>query len=190
MKTIATFLLAFVFILTTYSQDDQQLSKSEIKKLRKEQKKAEQETEREKKVELTNAMITRQQFVLEAEYLSNKYGSRVPVQSTINFIMVDSLEGTIQFGSAMTIGYNGVGGATIEGRISNYNYTLIGKKNNGFMVSFTFMSSLGTYNITLMVNADGYADASVRGNWSGNLNYHGKLVPLQLSRIYKAHSFY
>ena len=28
-------------------------------------------------------------------------------------------------------------------------------------------------------------DASIRGNWSGQLKYHGKLVPLTLSRVYK-----
>ena len=53
-----------------------------------------------------------------------------------------------------------------------------------------FMSTLGSYDITMMVNADGYADATIRGTWPGSLNYHGKLVPLELSRIYKGHPSY
>ena len=103
--------------------------------------------------------------------------------------MLDSLKGTIQLGSAMSVGYNGVGGATIDGRITKYEYTVMGKKEDSYSVMLTFMSPVGTYDITLMVTSQGYADASVRGNWSGQLNYHGKLVPLTLSRIFKGQAF-
>ena len=110
--------------------------------------------------------------------------------ANINFVMLDSLVGTLQFGSAMAVGYNGVGGATIEGRISNYKYTMIGKKKDSYSVSMNFMSTLGSYDITMLVNSNGYADATIRGNWSGALSYHGRLVPLQLSRVYKGHPMY
>jgi hypothetical protein len=83
-----------------------------------------------------------------------------------------------------------VGGATLEGTISNYKYTLIGKMKDSYSVSMNFMSTLGSYDITLMVNPQGYADATIRGNWSGALNYHGKLIPLALSRIYKGQPSY
>ena len=189
MKTILTFLVAFVFILGANSQDEQQLSKKELKKLEKEQKKALQAEEEERMSEVTKYMVHQQQFVLEAEYLSDKSGYRVPVSSTINFFMLDSLKGTIQLGSAMSAGYNGVGGATIDGRITKYKYTVMGKKEDSYSVMLTFMSPVGTYDITLMVTSQGYADASVRGNWSGQLNYHGKLVPLTLSRIFKGQAF-
>lgn len=190
MKTITTLLLAFVFILGAYTQDDEKLSKSELRRLQKEQQKAEKAAEMEQMAELTNLMISRQQFVLEADYISNKTGSRIPVMTHINFVMIDSLVGTIQLGSAMEAGYNGVGGATIEGRISNYKYTKIGKKQNSYSVTMMFMSSIGIYDIALMVNAGGNADATIRGSWSGALNYHGKLVPLQLSRVYKGQPLY
>ncbi len=99
--------------------------------------------------------------------------------------MLDSLAGTIQLGSANTVGYNGVGGATVDGRITKYEYTVVGKKEDSYSIRLILMSSIGTYDITLMVNSQGYADASIRGNWSGQLNYHGKQVPLTLSRVYK-----
>jgi Na+-transporting methylmalonyl-CoA/oxaloacetate decarboxylase gamma subunit len=186
MKTLLTLLLAFVFVLGAFSQEEtQQLSKQEIKKLQKEQKKAEKAAEEERMAEVTSFMVHQQQFVLEADYLSDKYGQRVPVTPTINFVLVDSVTGTVQFGSAEAIGYNGVGGVTVDGRVTKYEYSVIGKKEDSYSIRLILMSSIGTYDITLMVNSQGYADASIRGNWSGQLNYHGKLVPLTLSRVYK-----
>ncbi|MEE9463674.1 MAG: DUF4251 domain-containing protein [Bacteroidales bacterium] len=186
MKTLLTLILAFVFVLGAFSQEEtQQLSKQEIKKLQKEQKKAEKAAEEERMAEVTRFMVHQQQFVLEADYLSDKYGQRVPVTPTINFVLVDSVAGTVQFGSAQDIGYNGVGGVTVDGRITKYEYSVVGKKEDSYSIRLILMSSIGTYDITLMVNSQGYADASIRGNWSGQLNYHGKLVPLTLSRVYK-----
>ena len=186
MKSLLTLLIAFVFALGAYSQEEtQQLSQKEIKKLQKEQKKADKAAEEERMAEVTNYMVHQQQFVLEADYLSDKYGQRVSVTPTINFVLVDSVAGTVQFGSAQEIGYNGVGGVTVDGRVTKYEYSVIGKKEDSYSIRLILMSSIGTYDITLMVNSQGYADAQIRGNWSGQLNYHGKLVPLTLSRVYK-----
>jgi hypothetical protein len=190
MKTLLTLSMAFILILGAFAQDEQTLSKKELRRLQREQKKAEQDAALEKAATITELMVTHQRFVLEADYLSNKTGSRVPVQATINFVMVDSTEGTLQFGSAMAAGYNGVGGATLDGRISNYRYNTTGRNKNSYSIMMNFMSSLGTYDITLMVGADGYADATIRGNWSGTLNYHGRLVPLSQSRVYKGTTTY
>lgn len=188
MKIIVTVILAFVIIQGVYSQDEGRLSKSEIRRFQREQRKADEAVQWEKMAETTGIMIKNQQFVLEADFLSDRTGSRIHVQATINFIMIDSTEGIVQFGSAMTAGYNGVGGKTAEGRISHYKYTMIGKNKDSYSVTMNFMSILGSYDITMMVDSKGYADATVRGNWSGVLNYHGKLVPLQLSRVYKGHA--
>ena len=186
MKTILTLLISFVLVLGAYSQEEvQQLSKKELKNLQKEQKKADQTAEEERMAEVTNFMVHQQQFVLEADYLSDKYGQRAPVTPTINFVLVDSLVGTVQFGSAEQIGYNGVGGLTVDGRVTKYEYQFVGKKEDSYSIRMILMASIGTYDITLMVNSQGFADATIRGNWSGQLNYHGKLVPLTLSRVYK-----
>ena len=52
------------------------------------------------------------------------------------------------------------------------------------------MSNAGTYDIHLMVNPEGHADATIRGNWSGQLNYYGRLVPLGVSKVYKGMSIF
>jgi hypothetical protein len=190
MKIIATILLAFVFMPGIYSQDEGRLSKSEIKRMQREQRRADEAAAREQMAEVTGIMIKNQQFVLEADFLSDRTGSRIPVMPMLNFIMIDTTSGVVQFGSASSVGYNGVGGATAEGRINHYKYSMIGKNKTSYSVTMNFMSILGTYNITILVDSRGRADASIRGNWSGVLNYHGKLVPLEASRVYKGHATY
>lgn len=188
-SVISILLLAFV-VLGAYGQEPDRLTRSELKKLQKEQKKEQQAAEMEALAEITDDMVTHQQFVLEADYLSDRKGSRIPVQSSINFIMVDSLTATVQLGSAMSVGYNGVGGTTVEGRISKYEYSLIGKNKDVYSISMSFMSSLGIYDVTMMVMPDSRTDATIRGNWAGSLSYHGKIVPLSKSRIYKGQPSY
>jgi hypothetical protein len=191
-RAIFLILLVFGTIVISYGQNDR-ASRADIKEQRRYERQKRQEenaAEREKRIVMTRNMVGIQRFVLEADYLSDKYGNNVPVSPTINFIMVDSLEGVIQFGSAYSIGYNGVGGETLEGRITKYEYTMMGRKKDSYSIRMIFMSPLGTYDVTLAVTPDGYADATIRGNWSGQLNYHGKLVPLGLSKVYKGHARY
>jgi len=190
MKTIFSILFIFALILSAGAQDGERLSKAEIKKFQKEQKKADKETKRELMAQQTKLLVETQQFVLEADWLSDNYGNRIPVTSTINFVMVDSSQGVMQLGNAFAVGYNGVGGTTIEGRITDYTVKAVGKKKNAFNISIDFQSSLGTYNVNLMVGGDGSADANIRSNWPGQINYHGDIVPLGQSRIWKGSPSY
>lgn len=175
------------------SGQDNRASKADIKEQRAFEKQKQQEAreiEREKNIEMTSQMVKLQRFVLEADYLSNKYGTRVPVSNNINFVLVDSTDAVLQTGSAYTIGFNGVGGETVSGHITKYEYGMTGKKKDSYSVRMVFLSPVGVYDITLMINPEGYADASIRGNWSGQLNYHGRLVPLGLSKVYTGQSRY
>lgn len=190
------FLILIAFILGnsgTISAQDGRASKADIKEQKaweKQKQKEAREKELERNIEMTSTMVKLQRFVLEADYLSNKYGTRVPVSRTINFVMVDSLNATVQVGSAYSLGYNGVGGETVTGRITKYEYKMTGRNKDSYSIRMVFMSPVGTYDITMMINPEGYADASIRGNWSGQLNYHGRLVPLGLSKVYKGHTRY
>lgn len=188
MKTLTVILLALGFTLQANAQET--LSKAEIRRFQKEQKKLEKEREAELKAEITKQLVNTQQFVLEADWLSDRYGNRVPVTSTINFIMVDSTEGVMQLGSAHTYGYNGVGGSTIEGRISRYQVKMMGKRKEAYSIRWSLNTALGTYDISLVVSGNGSADATIRSNWSGSINYHGDLVPLAQARIFKGTPLY
>ena len=181
--------LVIGYTLPVFSQTGKASSKDrkEQRLYEKEKKKQEKEEEKARLAEVTKTMIQLQRFVLEANQLSDKYGQRVQVSPNINFIMIDSLQGTIQLGSAFNIGYNGVGGTTVDGKVTKYVVNKTGRKNDAYTIQLIFMSAIGTYDISLMVGAEGHASATIRGNWSGQLNYHGRLVPLGTSRVFKGY---
>ena len=191
MKRIMIYILSIAMIIgysvPVFSQSGKasKEDRKEQKLYEKEKKKEENEKERALMAEITKTMVDYQRFVLEADQLSDKYGQRVQVSPNINFIMIDSLEGTIQLGSAFNVGYNGVGGTTVDGRITKYVVNKTGKRKDSYSIQLIFMSALGTYDISLMVGSEGNASATIRGNWSGQLSYHGQLVPLGKSRVYK-----
>jgi hypothetical protein len=142
-----------------------------------------------RKFEMTKSMLEQKNFVLEADYLGNKYGDRVPVSSTLNFISVDSTNSVLQIGRNTGMGYNGVGGVTAEGNITRYQVQT-DKKHNSFYVSFSVTTAIGNYDINMSVGSDGYASAVLTGIGSGQLVYTGYLVPLEDSSVYKGYNTY
>jgi len=159
------------------------------KKEERKKRKAEREQKLEQQFNATESVLENRTFVLEADYLSDKYGQRVPVTSGLNFIMVDSSQATLQVGNISGYGPNGVGGITAEGSISDYDLD-INENKKSFMISMNIMSSLGIYDVTLFVSASGNTTATISGLRGGKLNYHGDLVPLELSRVYKGQTTY
>ena len=196
MKTIIHLIMISVLMSGTIPMifgQDGRASRADIREQREYEKQMRREKmgkEQESAIKITRRMVEIHRFVLEANHLSDKYGNRVIVSPSINFIMVDSLDAIVQFGSAYSIGYNGVGGQTLEGEVAHYEYAMTGRKKDSYSIKMIFRSVAGTYDIFLLVSPAGSADATIRGNWPGELNYHGNLIPLGLSRIYKGHGWY
>jgi hypothetical protein len=153
------------------------------------QEKPDKKSEVEKKFKRMEQILGNREFVLEADYLSNQYGSRIPVTSTLNFIKVDSTDGVIQIGSNSGMGYNGVGGVTADGNITKYNLD-INEKRKTFFIQMTIMTSIGTYDVSMSVSPDGYANATLSGMRRGRLNYSGNVVPLQATRTFEGTTSY
>ena len=175
------------------SAQEGKASRSDRKEYRlwaKEQRRINTEMLEEQAVEMTKVMVDSQKFVLEADQLSNRYGVRASVNPTINFIMVNTNNITLQLGSAYSMGFNGVGGQTLDGRVTRYEVKKIGRDKKNYSINMTAMTSIAIYDINMIINEEGNADATIRGNWAGELNYHGKLVPLGISRVYKGNPTY
>jgi hypothetical protein len=188
MRTLFIILFSFINMLAAYPQAEEAVDSKTQKQLLKEEKKKQREIEEAERTRLVDLMVNAQRFVLEADYLSNQYGDRIVVSSTLNFIIVDSTQGTIQIASPSGIGgSNFMGGVTADGMITQYEVTKLAK-SGGYNIKMLIMTSLGSYDIFISVTSDGYATATIGGNWGGKLNYHGRLVPLGISRIYKGRS--
>lgn len=185
MKRVIIILLVTLFTLPAFTQD---LSKKDQKKLLKELKKEQKAVEASKKATVVEAMVYYQRFVLEANTLMDKRGNSISVSSNINFVAADSLTGVIQVGSNTYIGRNGVGGDTVEGSISEYEYTKH-ERSGSYHVSYYLRTPVGSYDVRLTAYSDGRADAEVSSTtWGGRLRYSGYLVPPGASRVFKGTS--
>jgi len=189
MKRVLIVLFAMAFIIPAWGQEEGELSKREKRKLERQERKARMEEEREKTAKLVEYMAENQQFVLEANMLFDKYGQSFNVSPNINFVALDSLEGVIQIGSNRYIGSNGVGGVTLEGSISRYEFEENEKKGY-YSISYALNTAVGTYDIFMTMNKNGNADATVRGNFGGSIRYSGDVEHPSASRVYKGMSLY
>lgn len=172
--------------MVAYSQQEEVLTKKEQKAFAKEERKARKAAEEEQMKKITHAMIVQKRFVMEADYVSNNRGVRLPVNSSLNFIAVDSSEGVIQLSTLSGSGYNGVGGITVEGRITDYKVDSIPTKSGlSYNLKILIMTSMGTYDIFFMISPTGYTDATIQGTTRGMLRYTGNLIPVGLSKVYK-----
>jgi hypothetical protein len=185
MKKVITLLVMVLLALPAFSQE---MSPKEQRKLNKELRKEQKAEAATRQAAMVDAMVQYQRFVLEANTLRDKYGNLVQVPSNLNFVAADSLAGVIQVGSNMYIGANGVGGQTVEGTISKYEYTK-NEKSGTYTVSYYLQTPVGSYDVRMNAFPDGRADADVSSTtWGGGLRYSGYLVPPGLSRVYKGMS--
>jgi hypothetical protein len=186
MKSI---LILTAALMLTMPAAAQELSKKEQRKLNRELKQEQKAKEAAAKAAVVQLMVEQQRFVLEADRLRDKRGSTVNVPSTLNFIAVDSLDGVLQIGSNAYVGLNGVGGITVEGSVTGYEFKL-NERNGSYNVKYFLRSPSGSYDVQMVVFGDGRADATVSSTWPGKLNYSGFLVPPGASRVWKGTSRY
>ncbi len=137
---------------------------------------------------LITKLVNERAFVLEAQYLSDDQGNMLEVNSDINFIIVKGDKASFQFGDPSMIGYNGVGGITVVGDLQAYK--IMQHKKGDYIVSFDIFSNVGTLFVTIDIVPENLrAEATIRGNTANALNYTGKIVPLDKSRIYQGNAF-
>ncbi len=144
MKATAKYLAGLLIVLglVGFSVNSNSQDPKPDKKARKEAKRAESEAN----FRVLDSLLYMGQYVLEANYLQNKYGDRVLVSSNLNFIRVDGPRGVLQTGSDQRFGSNGVGGVTAEGTIGNYKITR-NLKNLSCTVTFDIVTNVGSFNI-------------------------------------------
>jgi hypothetical protein len=176
-KSVSFFLaLGLLLIsLNSYSQD--------AKPTREEKKQARKDLQRFN-FQVIDSMIQSKSFVLEADFLENMRGSRVPVMSDINFVMVDQLRAVLQTGVSNNPRYNGVGGVTAEGQLSGLKIVK-NEKNLSFYVRFTVVSDIGIYDVVMNIYSNKSARAEISGLTPGKLVYDGRIKSLNDSRVYK-----
>ena len=162
----------------------QNMSKKEARAKAKAEKKAAREAAEAANAAKIIKLIEQRHFVLEANFLANKGGAQISVSPTLNFVMVEKEKATFQFGGGSQVGYNGVGGVTMDGNVQNYKYDI--DKKGTIHLDFQISTSLGTIFITMSIMpATSNAQATVSSMGSRKLYYTGQIVAPEESRVYK-----
>jgi hypothetical protein len=186
MKKYIIFLIISLMFFQVQAQEEGKVDNKTAKKLNKKERLEQKRIEEEATAKLVDWMVEHKRFVLEADYLSNKIGERIIVNNSLNFIVIDSSKITIQLASNAGIGGpNGMGGVTTDGMITSWEARKIGKAQNNYSIRVLTITGVGNYDIFFNISPNGLADATIGGNWSGKLNYHGRLVPINKSRVFK-----
>jgi hypothetical protein len=190
MRRLVLGLVLAVLSVSSFAQEELNLQK-EQKQIARVQRKAEQARIKEEMVTLTKQMLESHKFVLEADYVGDGKGNRIPVNSTLNFVAIDSSKGVLQIGTPFGYGWNGVGGVTVEGDITKYELKEIkGKRSNSYSLMIVLMGSSGIFDVHFNISETGLADAIVSSTTRGQLKYTGNFVPLELSRVFKGTTTY
>lgn len=172
----------FTVIAQTENPDNKKLKGDERKALRK-AKKEEEKRKMEEDLKDFQRLAEQQTWVVEAHTVFNKEGVSFQMDPTINFIGVKGDETTVQLSFNGIIGWNGVGGVTLEGKIGKYEYN---SDNKSLTIKMTAMgASIGAVDIFLTVTGDGNGRATVSGNWGERITFQGNFVSLEKTRVYK-----
>ena len=91
---------------------------------------------------------------------------------------------TIQLGFDHLIGWNGVGGITITGRITKFQFD-IDKKNKPIYIKMSIQGAAGMQDITLWISSNGAGDAQVVDIRGNRIKFSGDIYSVQESSVYK-----
>ena len=176
-KLESLFLAIGLFLISFSSNSqDNKLSRQEQKEARRDKQYF--------NFQVLDTILKNKSFVLEADFLENEFGNRRPVLSDLNFIKVDSSDVVLQTGSNYNMGFNGVGGATAEGNISNMKIVK-NLKNLTFYLRFSVLTNIGIYDVIMTINSDRAARAIITGLTRGKLVYDGRIKTIENSGFYK-----
>lgn len=175
---IGSLFLTFGFCWISYNCYSQDI------KLNKQEQKEAKRDEMVANYQVIDTLLERKNFVLEADFLQNQYGSRISVPQYLNFIRVDSSKVVLQTGSYRNLGYNGVGGVTAEGRLERWNLVK-NFKSLSYFLQFSVITNIGFYDVSMTINADNNVRARITGLTPGELIYEGHLQTIDNSAVFK-----
>jgi hypothetical protein len=166
----------------TENPDTRNLTKEEKKAMRN-AKKEEDKRKREEALKDFGEYAENREWVVEAYLVFDKQGQSYQMDPSINFVSVVEEETIIQLSFNGLMGWNGVGGVTLEGKIGKYEHSADGKSVNITMSAMG--SGLGIVDIFLSVTGDGNGRVTVSGNWGDRITFQGKFVSLEESSVFK-----
>ena len=131
------------------------------------------------------SIITTKKFVLEAQTLFDRTGTSYLLSPTTNFVGFDGENSTIQLSFNGLIGWNGIGGITIDGKIKKLE--IKGKEDqSNFSINASVLNKGGgLVTMIFRVSSDGNARVDMSGSFGERLSFQGRIVSLSETSVYK-----
>lgn len=190
MKRLSVFLVFIVSLLAFQSHAQTFKEQREAKKKEKAEKRVVEEKEAQANSEKLKALVESQKFVLEANTLYGKSGQSYILNPTINFVGFDGTNSTIQLAFDGLVGWNGVGGVTLDGTIAKMEMKP-NKKGYGFTINATVRQKVGgVVTMLFSVMPDGSARVNMSGSFGDRISFQGYIVSLEDTRVYKGTTLY
>lgn len=185
MKRLLYLWLLSLVVLTGYAQTPEPQ-----KELTREQKKELQERLDSLLFCEAEKAIQEKAFTLEADRVIFKYGQTAYVTSNTNFVSVNGEEAVVQVAFNIPVsGPNGIGGVTVEGKVTNYEVKK--DKKHNIRVSMNVMGTGISARIDISLPHGGNnASVDITPNFNSNrMSLSGTLLPIEKSNVYKGRSF-
>jgi len=190
MKKLIFTLVIFLLGTITYAQEEAmeqaEKSKKELRAEKKTAKKAERQAANAEALVKSNSLLASKQWVLEATRVYSKSGRSFNLDPNINFVSIQEKDGVVQLSFSGLVGWNGIGGITLEGNVTKYEVREPKKEGTGASVKAFMMSAPRSVDIEIRISSGSFADATIRSNTtSGRIRFTGQLVHPAESSVYK-----
>jgi len=135
-------------------------------------------------------ILKSRQFVLEASKITDKEGLVNPANKKLCFLMLDSSKIVVQW--IADCDNNGLGGITMKGEITSYDFKKIRiKKETQYSVNLQCLMDQGRVKgeLEIEIYSKSHANALLINNTSSlfvpkEMNIQGKIVPLESSKVF------
>ena len=173
------------------AQTDQKLSAKEQRKLEKKAKKEAREAAEKEAFEKVQKMVQDTAFVFVANRLRGNGGASFSVNPTVNFLAVHGSHATYQFAFQGLMGWNGVGGATFDGDVIQYDFKPSDNPNKGGYVDMTFrprgVGGLPYITISFFANS---ATMNITLDNGDRITLDGEIQSLQDAGVFKGQAIF
>lgn len=122
-------------------------------------------------------------YVLEALQVYNKQGETFHLNSSTNFVYINGDKAVLQLAFDGLVGWNGIGGITVKGRITKYEVNLE-NKNKPIYIRMSIQGSTGFQDITLWISTSGSGEAQITDMQGNRIRFTGNIVSLEESTVF------
>ena len=159
------------------------------RELTKEEKKAMQEKLDSLMFDEAVKAINAKDFTLEADQVVFKYGQTAYVTSNTNFVSVNGGHAVVQVAFNIPVaGPNGLGGITVEGKVSSYEVKT-DRKGNVYLTMNVMGTGISARLDISMAKGTNRATVNISPNFNSNrLTLNGVVLPSQRSNVFKGSS--